>query len=270
MPLYMSQSSKAAKGSLMRPAFAIGILVLLLLPSPASAATRTEGDANHYQRCLALARKEPSAGFEEALAWQSAGGAHPAEHCAAVALFGLKQYGEAAARLEKLAESMGKAPPALLAGTLGQAGRGWLLAGEAARAAALLARAVAVAPDDPDLRIDQAEAMAASGNYAGAVAALDKALELDPRRAEALTYRASARRALGQLDPALRDAEAALKVTPDLSDALLERGNIRQLKGDSAGARQDWLHAAMAAPDSPAAAASRQNIEKLDLSAKPK
>lgn len=254
----------------MRSAFAIGILALLLLPPPASSATRVEGDADHYQRCLALARKDPSAGFEEALAWQSAGGSHPARHCAAVALFGLKQYGEAATRLEKLADSMGKAPPGLLAEMLGQAGQGWLLAGETARAQALLARAVAVAPADPELRIDQAEAMAASGNYAGAVAALDKAIELDPRRAEAFTYRASAHRALGRLDPALHDAEAALKLSPDLPDALLERGNIRQLKGDSAGAREDWVRAAMSAPDSPAALASRQNIEKLDLSEKPK
>jgi len=261
----------------MRKILAICFLGLVLIPtllhpSGAEAAARpsAEQEAEHYRRCLDFARKEPSAGFEDAIAWQSLGGGHPAEHCAAVALIGLKQYGEAATRLEKLAETMGKAPPELLAEVLGQAGQAWLLAGEAARAVLVLARAIAVAPADPDFRIDEAEALAATGNYAGAVTALDKALELDPRRADGLAYRASAKRMLGRLDQALADADAALKIAPDSPDALLERGNIRQLKGDSAGARQDWLRAATVAPDSPAAASSRDNIEKLDLATKTK
>src|SRR5262249_25716774 len=58
-------------------------------------------EADHYERCMAEARQNPSAAWDEALAWHDTGGGHPAEHCAAVALIGLKQYAEAARRLEK-------------------------------------------------------------------------------------------------------------------------------------------------------------------------
>src|SRR2546426_12804268 len=80
--------------------------------------------------------------------WHDRGGAHPADHCYAVALIGLKQYKEGASRLEKLAQAMVRAPPALRADVLGQASQGWLLAGDPARAYAADGAALGLHPDD--------------------------------------------------------------------------------------------------------------------------
>src|ERR687895_1593304 len=57
-----------------------------------------------YERCLEQAVKSPGDAFEEALAWQSQGGAEAARHCAAVALLYNSQPEAAASRLEQLAQ----------------------------------------------------------------------------------------------------------------------------------------------------------------------
>src|SRR6185437_16394015 len=115
----------------------------------------------HYARCMNAAHENPAAALDSAQAWRATGGGHPAEHCAAVALIGLRRYAEAGKRLDKLAEAMAKDPAELRAEVLDQAGQAWLLAGEAARAEASLTAALALAPDDPGLLTDRAEAFAA-------------------------------------------------------------------------------------------------------------
>jgi tetratricopeptide (TPR) repeat protein len=240
-------------------------LLLLALPLPALAQNLPAIEAENYERCMALARQDPSNGWETALQWQSRGGRHPAEHCAAVALLGLGQYAEAGRRLEKLADEMRRAPPELLGEVLGQAGQAWLLSGDAPRAHAALTQALAILPNSPDLLVDRATASGSAGDLNGALADLDRALALEPRRADALTLRASAQRGLGRLDVALADVQQALKLAPDLPDALLERGNIRRLKGDDAGARKDWVRVGMLAPDTPADLAAKANIERLEM-----
>src|ERR1700761_3909256 len=59
-------------------------------------------DAQRYERCLDLAHSDPQRAFAEADAWRNLGGGFPAQHCAAVALVGLKKYPEAATQLEAL------------------------------------------------------------------------------------------------------------------------------------------------------------------------
>jgi tetratricopeptide (TPR) repeat protein len=236
---------------------------LLLLASPAAAQRVPAVEADHYQRCMELARSDPEAGRDMAQRWRVEGGAHPAEHCEAVALIGLKQYDEAARHLEALADEMTKAPSDLRAEVIGQAGEAWLLAGDTARAHARLTEAVALAPDDLDLLTDRAAAAGALGKPDAALADLDRVLSKEPGRADALTFRASAKRALGQLDGALADAEAAVKLAPKSADAFLERGNVRHLKGDDKGAARDWAEVAKLAPNSAASSAAMANLAKL-------
>jgi tetratricopeptide (TPR) repeat protein len=231
------------------------VALFLALPLPVLAQNLPAIEAQNYERCMAQARADPSNAFETALQWESRGGRHPAEHCAAVALIGLGQYAEAGRRLEKLADEMRRAPPELL--------------GDAARAHAALTQALAILPNSPDLLVDRATATGSVGDLNAAIADLDRALALDPRRADALTLRASARRGLGQLDPALADVQQALKLSPDLPDALLERGNILRLKGDDAGARKDWVRVGLLAPDTPADVAAKANIERLEMKSEP-
>jgi tetratricopeptide (TPR) repeat protein len=250
------------------------ILCLLLVntaaaqPPPAVpvAPRDATADAATYERCMKLAKQDPAAAQKLATAWHERGGAHPADHCAAVALFGLKQYKEAAARLEALAQSMTTAPAGLRAEVLDQAGQAWGLAGDTARAYAAADAAVALLPNDPDLLIDRAQAAASAGYFDKALDDLDHILKGNPDRVDALIYRASANRALDRLDSALADIEEALAQTPNSVPALLERGNIRRLKGDGAGARQDWERVGQLAPGSSADLAAKANIEHLEAS----
>jgi tetratricopeptide (TPR) repeat protein len=251
------------------------LLCLLLIATGAAAAEparsparppprNAEADAATYDRCLKLARQNPDAAKSLAQAWHGRGGAHPADHCAAVALVGLKQYKEAATRLEALAQEMTTAPVSLRAEVLDQAGQAWLLAGDPVRAYAASGQAVSLRPNDPDLLVDRAEAAAAAGYFDKAVADLDHVLKTEPGRVDALIYRASANRALDRLDPALADVEKALAQVPNSVPGLLERGNIRRLKGDLEGARQDWERIGRLAPGSRADMAARANLEHLE------
>ena len=244
---------------------------LLTAPPRASVAKprAAEADAATYDRCMTFARENPAGARDLAADWQKRGGAHPADHCFAVALIGLKQYQEAATRLEALAEAMIHAPAALRAEVLGQAGQAWLLAGDAARAYAADGAALELRPDDADLLIDRAEAAGSAGWFDKAIVDLDRVMKTNPSRLDALIYRASANRALDRLDPALTDIDIALKLAPDSVEALLERGNIRRLKGDIPGARQDWLRVAKLAPGSAEEAAAKANIERLDVKDEP-
>src|SRR5712691_3475019 len=232
--------------------------------SPPRMPRSADADAATYERCMTLANENPGAARDFAERWQDRGGAHPADHCFAVSLIGLKQYKEGALRLEKLAQAMIHAPAALRAEVLGQAAQGWLLAGDPGRAYAADGAALGLLPEDADLLVDRAEAAGSAGWFDKAILDLDRVLKANPARFEALIYRASAYRAQARLDPALADIDAALKITPDSVSALLERGNIRSLRGDIDGARQDWRRVTALAPGSSAGAAARANIERLD------
>ena len=232
-------------------------------PAPPGPPRSEDTEAATYERCMKLAKDEPSAARVLAQSWLDRGGAHPADHCFAVALIGLKQYKEGALRLEKLGQAMIHAPPSLRADVLDQAAQAWLLAGDPAQAYAAEGAALELRPEDADLLIDRAEAAGSAGWFDKAIADLDRVLKVDPARLDALIYRASAYREEGRLDPALADISKALTLAPDSVPALLERGNIRRLGGDVDGARQDWVRVATLAPGSAAAAAAQANIERL-------
>lgn len=222
-----------------------------------------EADAETYARCMKLARQDPEAAQRLADAWRKRGGAHPAEHCVAVALISLGKYKEGATRLQALAQAMTKAPTSLRADVLDQAGQAWLLAGDPVRAYTAAGEAVSLAPGDPEILIDRSEAAAANGYLDRAVTDLDRVLTHDPSRVDALVYRAAANRELDRLDPARADIDKALDLAPHSAAALLERGNIRRLLGDRDGARRDWEEIGRLAPGSPADMAARANIERM-------
>ena len=233
-------------------------------PAASSRAKSDAAQAVEYQRCMILARKRPQEGFETAIGWRSLGGGDAADHCAAVALIELEQYGEAAKRLERLAQISIEEPP-VKAGLFDQAGQAWLLEGRPEDATRAFTSAIALKPGDPDLLVDRAQAWAARGDYDAADTDLSAALNLSPSRSDAYALRASARRFLDRPADALADANTALELNPGNPEALLERGILRRLKGDDAGARADWMKILNAMPDSGAAGPARQNIESMDV-----
>jgi tetratricopeptide (TPR) repeat protein len=246
------------------------VLGLLLSPAPAAdpvtaspSVSPTEKAAETYAYCMKLAKADAAAAQRLAEEWRERGGAHPADHCAAVALIEMGRYREAAMRLETLSKAMTRGPASLRAEVLDQAAQAWLLAGEPVQAYAKASEAVDVQPGDPELRLDRAEAAASAGYFDRAIGDLDIVLKADPSRADALLYRASAYRALYRLDSALADIEAALTRAPDSAPALLERGNIRRLMGNVDGARRDWQRVGEVAPGTQADIAARSNLEHL-------
>ncbi len=218
-----------------------------------------------YQDCMILARATPADGFDSALTWASRGGGDGARHCAAVALIELDQYREAAQRLERLAADLHRGNAALSLDVLAQAGQAWILAGDTTRAHAVQSAALAIDPDDVELRLDRAITRATANNYWEALDDLNRALELAPGRADLLILRASAYRILDILELARDDIALALNHAPNNPDALLERGMLRRLAGDAAGARDDWLRVIALAEGTPSAEAARANLEQLDV-----
>ena len=158
---------------------------------------------NRYDRCLDLAQKKPQTAFDAALSWRDEGGGAAAEHCLAVALVGLKHYGEAAYRLDTLSRDRTAGDAPTRAAILDQAGNAWLLAGQPEDAQASFSAALKLTPADPDLLADRARARAMRKDWSGAEADLTAALTRAPNRPEFYVLRASARRALGRAKEAL-------------------------------------------------------------------
>jgi len=224
--------------------------------------------AQRYEACMAEAKSAPQKAFEMALSWRGLGGGDAAEHCVAVALIGLKQFTEAANRLEALANKTKQTAP-VKAGLLAHAAQAWILANKNARAEAVLTAALNLTPLDADLLVDRGQARAGQRNYNGAIEDLSNAIDSEtiPANAagDAYVFRATAYRLLDKLELALADIERALALRPDHPDGLLERGILRRLRDNDAGARQDWLTIIRLAPTSPAADLARHHLESMDV-----
>jgi tetratricopeptide (TPR) repeat protein len=240
---------------------------LILSVVASSALAQAIGGFEEYRTCLILAKTKPEQGWEEALAWQSLGGGEAARHCAAVALIGMGKYGEAATRLETLANESVRAD-SVRAEMLAQAAQAWGLLGNTQRADAALRGALTLSSGNPDLLLDQAVLMAQFGHYNDAVQVLSQVLRAQPNRVEALTLRASAFRYQDNLAGAEDDINTALKLDPDFTEALLERGILHRMKGDDKAARADWLRVVELQPEGNTADTARRNIEKMDVKVK--
>lgn len=243
-----------------------GILCLAFAAGAARAAPAAiDGGDRTYENCTRLAHTNPDAALEAALSWQDMGGGGAARHCAAVALFDLGQFSQAAKRFEALAESLKAAPANARAAMLAQAGASWFRAGDIKRAYAVQTSALKLDPGNPDYLMDRATTLAAAKNYWEAIDDLDTVIEADPKRVEALILRASAYRFVDAMPLAREDAERAHKLSPDRPEVLLEYGIEQRLAGDRDGARKSWLRLLRLHDGTPAADAARRNLELLDV-----
>ena len=241
----------------------IGVLLVLAgLAGPATAGRLDH--AEQYRACLTLASRDARGAIESASVWRRAGGGAAAAHCTAVALIALKQYADAAIRLEALAAELPPDSRVNPADILGQAANAWLLAERDDEALRLIDEALVMAPDAPELHVDRARILAHHGQYEAALANLDKALASDPTDDDALAFRASALRRQGRLVDALADATTALEINPDNASARLERGIIRKALGDLEAARGDWRETVARHAGTPAGDAASQYLQSLD------
>lgn len=216
-----------------------------------------------YHACMEEARANPKLGFDHAVHWLGLGGGDAARHCQGVALIGMGQHAEGARRIEALAQDV-RAASGFRAELLAQAAQGWMLAGNAQQAEALLTAAIKLDPNDLELRLDRSQALAQRGDFATVIADLSTVLAQDPTKVDALVFRASAYRQTGKTDLAAADLVAALQLNPSHPEALLERGMLNRLAGNAAAARRDWLSVVERSPASPAAKVAQENLERMD------
>ncbi|MBL6851905.1 MAG: hypothetical protein ISS15_05595 [Alphaproteobacteria bacterium] len=241
--------------------FAVTCCVIAAVTLCADAVTAATPSASQYEACLQRAQTDPSGALMLATSWAKSGGGAPAEHCAAVALVGLRQFAEAGTRLDALGRSAATGDADMRTAIYDQAGNAWLLAGQADRAVASFSAALAIDPLDADLLADRARANAFKKNWAKAESDLTAALMVNPDRADLYVLRGSARHGMGRRADARADFDHALKVQPNNPDALVERGTAKLEDGDVAGARADWERVVAIAPGTAAAESARQHLE---------
>jgi tetratricopeptide (TPR) repeat protein len=95
-----------------------------------------------------------------------------------------------------------------------------------AQALDLLAKARALAPNDPEVATETGRALMAGGHPAEALVEFGRALALDPRDARNFNNRGVALAGIGQTDAARADFERALALDPTLGEA---RENLKRL-----------------------------------------
>jgi tetratricopeptide (TPR) repeat protein len=121
--------------------------------------------------------------------------------------------------------------------------------GDLRGAVAEFERALATAPDSPEVYNNRGATRHALGDLAGAQADLDRALAINPRYPEAYNNRGIVCHALGDLAGALGDFDRALGLRPRYAEALCNRGITRQAVNDLDGAIADFDRAVGARPD---------------------
>ncbi len=198
------------------------------LVSQSAATELAQAERTRLNTCLTTIETDPEAAYEDALAWLSEGARPLARQCAALALIGLGNEEEGAARLEALANAPDAGSIADRTVYLAQAGNAWMAAGLPKEAAVTLANAVRLSPDDPALRKDLASANMLLGLWESAITELDTAADLAPGDAETLRLRAQAKLGRGEPDEAMKDIEAAMIADPQDIDVLVLRGEVRE------------------------------------------
>lgn len=127
--------------------------------------------------------------------------------------------------------------------------------GEDDRAWALLRRAAALAPDDPNVRFSYGELAAERGDVEGARRALAAAARLEPAfAAEAEIVLAGAELAAGDAAGALARLEVAARLPNDRPEVPYRAGRVYARAGELEQARRAYLAALELRPDYPEAA----------------
>jgi len=240
------------------------IAAAALASLPAQAQRKPEAQLQLYERCMALARANPSQAYTQALDWRSHGGGYPAEHCEALALFELKNYDEAATRLHDVAEGTAAENPSQGVEAYDQAARAWFMANKPEKARAEYNAALKLSPKNVDMLIGRAQANGLAKDFWAALDDLNAALDIDPRRVDALTLRAATYRHVEAYDLGMQDANRAIALQPKFPDAYLERGTLYAVAGDYDDARKDWKTTIQLAPEGFLATQAQKNLAEVD------
>jgi tetratricopeptide (TPR) repeat protein len=115
--------------------------------------------------------------------------------------------------------------------------------GKNEEAAARFADAIALDPEEPNLRTARGAALMAAKRFEEALAELDRAAALSPGSARALYRRGMARMALKDFEGAVADFSAAIVADPQYGVAFYSRGEAYDALGKAAEAQEDLRRA---------------------------
>jgi len=181
-----------------------------------------------HEACLDKITDNPEAAYETALTWQNEGGGFRAQHCIAMALFGLGRTELAAHRLEHLGRSPHSVTDSQKADYYFEATGFWIIAEDYKKAKAAANAGLELRPEHIDLLIARARAKAGLKNYGAAKKDLDQALALAPHRADSYRYRADLHLKQNNYDAALRDVEKSFSLDDTQVETAVLRGDIRE------------------------------------------
>lgn len=236
---------------------------MILLPLALAAATQTAAKPlpadpreARYQRCVALADRDPAAAKIEAGKWRLAGGDYFAQQCLGLAYATERNWTAAADAFQQAARAAELGHDVRAANYWAQAGNAFLAAGDAGHARTALDAALAAGEltgfARGEAQLDRARALVAAGQPAAARVDLDAALTNAPADPLAWLLSATLARRMKDLPRAQKDIAQALARSADDANVQLEAGNIAAVAGDEAAARKAWSQAAqLAPPDSP-------------------
>jgi len=218
----------------LRPAGLITLAAALFFTPLAHAQTATADapvptafDLRH-EACLDSISADPEAAYETALTWQNEGGGFRAQHCIAMALFGLGRTELAAHRLERLARSPHSVTDGQKADYYFEAVGFWILAEDYKKARAAADAGLELRAEHIDLLLARARASAGLKDYKAAQKDLNQTLSLAPHRADAYRYRADLHLKQEDYKAAMRDIEKSLVLDDSQVETALLRGDIRE------------------------------------------
>lgn len=169
-----------------------------------------------YQECTALATSNPEKALAKADVWLKIDTGVAAQHCRAMALFGLRRFAEAGDALAAVRESIPPETITLRSYVARQAAQAYLNASSADKALAVLSAQI---NEISSVRSDNVNAAKQTSN-----------LLLDRARLN-ITY--------GKLDEATKDLDHAVSLTPINEEVLIERAGVFEKLGDIPLARND-------------------------------
>ena len=184
---------------------------------------------------IQLAEGDPVAAEREArLARRTGYNAATANHLTAQALLRQGKYQPLLDEFKPDGLPPAQAVPLLVIRALAQLG-----VQNQAAAAASIAEAERLAPNDPGAALAAARIAAARHDYVAAQQEVDRALKLAPKNLDALLLKGQFANARGDRNSALAAFDAALAVAPNSTVAKLERANIYMLSNEDAKSRAD-------------------------------
>ena len=196
-----------------------------------------------YQECTSLANTNPAQALAKAEAWLRIDNGIAAQHCRAMALYGLHRFSEAADALATVRNALGAGNISLHSYVTRQAVRAYINGSEADKALALLNAEIGELGNTrgdnatpahltADLLLDRARLHETYGKLDESAKDLDHAVSLTPVNQEILLERAGVFEKLGDVPLAKNDLDAVLTINSGNSQARTMRD---RLNGTRAG-----------------------------------